>query len=206
MRQAFISMLELQDKMNCKVHPQWRQRNYPWYRALWTECAELMDHHGWKWWKHQQPDLPQIHLEIVDIWHFGLSLLLSTGASLDQLAEQLEQQWTSPDTDTDFLRAVEALALDTLQGQQFSIPLFCRLLELTDFDLVQLYQQYVGKNVLNFFRQDHGYKDGRYHKVWSGKEDNEHLAEILQQMDAQTPDLQTAVYQALAQRYPQSDL
>ena len=34
------------------------------------ECSELLDHYGWKWWKHQATDLDQVKLEIVDIWHF----------------------------------------------------------------------------------------------------------------------------------------
>lgn len=202
MKQAFISMLDLQDKMNSKVHPQWQQQGYEWYRAIWTECAELMDHHGWKWWKKQNPDTHQIQLEIVDIWHFGMSILLTSGESHEALAQQLESQWHSAKTTDNFLEAVEALAGDTLSRKDFSIPLFCQLMELSQFEFVQLYQQYIGKNVLNFFRQDHGYKDGSYHKVWHGKEDNEHLAEILSELGMECTDLQSAVYAALEARYP----
>ena len=35
------------------------------------------------------------------------------------------------------------------------------------------------KNVLNKFRQDNGYKEGTYRKIWNGKEDNVVLSEIL---------------------------
>jgi len=202
MKQALISMLNLQDKMNCKVHPQWQQQGYAWYRAIWTECAELMDHHGWKWWKKQTPDQHQIQLEIVDIWHFGLSILLSQGVPVDALATRLESEWHSAERTDDFLTAVEQLAEHTLHSQDFSIPLFCQLMQLADFDFNHLYQQYVGKNVLNFFRQDHGYKEGTYHKIWHGREDNEHLAEILTQFDSEQGDLQEAVYRELAARYP----
>ncbi|RLT98100.1 dUTP diphosphatase [Ketobacter sp.] len=202
MKQAFVSMLELQDKMNSKVHPQWQQQGYAWYRAIWTECAELMDHHGWKWWKKQTPDSHQIKLEIVDIWHFGLSILLTSGKTAEELAEELASHWQSADTTQDFLVAVEQLAQHTLTSKGFSVPLFCQLMELCNFPLVELYQQYIGKNVLNFFRQDHGYKEGTYHKVWHGKEDNEHLAEILANLDGTQADLQTTVYTQLQVRYP----
>lgn len=40
---------------------------------------------------------------------------------------------------------------------------------------LEWFKQYTGKNVLNVFRQDHGYKAGTYIKVWDGREDNEHL-------------------------------
>ncbi|MGB1061126.1 MAG: dUTP diphosphatase [Ketobacter sp.] len=204
MKHAFISMLELQNRMNSKVHPQWQQQGYEWYRAIWTECAELMDHHGWKWWKKQTPDTHQIQLEIVDIWHFGMSILLTSGDSVESIAETMEAQWQSANSTQDFLVAVEELARNTLTTQHFSIPLFCQLMELSDFSLVQLYHQYVGKNVLNFFRQDHGYKEGTYHKQWHGKEDNEHLAEILNTVSDQTTDLQDTVYKELQARYPKA--
>ena len=58
-------MLELQDKMNARVHPDWQSQNFPWYRAIWTECAETMDHYGWKWWKKQTPDRDQVCMELV---------------------------------------------------------------------------------------------------------------------------------------------
>ena len=47
----------------------------------------------------------------------------------------------------------------------------------------ELFRLYVGKNVLNGFRQDHGYKDGTYRKTWAGREDNEHLMELLDGVD-----------------------
>ena len=69
-------MLALQDAMNSKINPEWRQAGNEWYRAIWIECAEMLDHYGWKWWKHQQADMDQVTLEIVDIWHFMLSDML----------------------------------------------------------------------------------------------------------------------------------
>ena len=68
----------------------------------------------------------------------------------------------------------------------------------------QLYRGYVGKNVLNFFRQDHGYKEGTYRKHWhDGREDNEHLVEALQSLDASEPGFKNALYDALKHRYEQ---
>ena len=68
-----------------------------------------------------------------------------------------------------------------------------------DFD--SLYSSYVGKNVLNFFRQDHGYQEGSYVKTWAGREDNEHLVELLQGLDQGAADYADAVYAALSVRY-----
>ena len=57
-------------------------------------------------------------------------------------------------------------------------------------DLNELYRQYIGKNTLNFFRQDHGYKEGTYIKVWHGKEDNEVLANLVNVLDVSAEDFQ----------------
>lgn len=202
MKHQLITMLELQNRMNSKVHPRWRQQQFAWYRAVWTECAELMDHHGWKWWKQQTPELDQIQLEIVDIWHFGMSIRLQENEDVEAVAGLIESQWRNIGSSNDFLQAVELLATDTLSQKSFSIPLFCQLMQLADMDISSLFQRYVGKNVLNFFRQDHGYKDGTYIKIWQGKEDNEHLADILAMLDPTAEDYQEAVYSALEHRYP----
>lgn len=42
-----------------------------------------------------------------------------------------------------------------------------------------LFLGYVGKNLLNRFRQQNGYKQGTYIKIWNGQEDNEVLTEML---------------------------
>jgi hypothetical protein len=65
-----------------------------------------------------------------------------------------------------------------------------------------LYKQYVSKNVLNFFRQDHGYKEGSYQKIWQGKEDNEHLVEVIRELNPLDPQYPEKLYQFLKDRYP----
>lgn len=37
-------MLQLQDAMNTRVSDTWRENGYEWYRAIWVECAEMLDH------------------------------------------------------------------------------------------------------------------------------------------------------------------
>jgi hypothetical protein len=42
--------------------------------------------------------------------------------------------------------------------------------------------------MLNKFRQDNGYKEGSYIKIWDGKEDNVVMQEILNSSSDITPD------------------
>lgn len=36
-------MLTLQDAMNTRVSDTWRENGYEWYRAIWVECAEMLN-------------------------------------------------------------------------------------------------------------------------------------------------------------------
>ncbi len=200
---AVLTMLDLQDKMNTKVHPNWREQGYEWYRAAWIECAELMDHAGYKWWKHAEPDIEQIQLEVVDIWHFGMSALLVGNEDTEALAGIIVADLNATsDANLSLLEASEALASACITSESFSTPAFLNLMRASDLTFDQLYRMYVGKNVLNFFRQDHGYKDGSYVKVWNGREDNEHLSDILNGLDARDENFADAVYRGLNDRYP----
>lgn len=42
MRQQILTMLDMQNSMNKKIHPDWIDQNYEWYRAIWIECGELL--------------------------------------------------------------------------------------------------------------------------------------------------------------------
>lgn len=200
---AVQTMLDLQDKMNTKVHPKWREQGYEWYRAAWIECAELMDHAGYKWWKHAEPDIEQIQLEVVDIWHFGMSALLVSSEHTDSVAADIVKDLSAEsDASLSLLEASEALASACITSESFSTSAFLNLMRASGLSFDQLYRMYVGKNVLNFFRQDHGYKDGSYIKVWDGREDNEHLSDILSGLDASDAGFADAVYKGLSGSYP----
>ena len=215
MKTKLLTMLDLQDQMNTKVHPDWREQNFEWYRAIWTECAELMDHYGWKWWKHQEHDRSQLQMELIDIWHFMLSeLLLETEGRLAQACTSLLQGLDSPEDhqilefdgksypihNLNLISKLELL-IGTSVARRIELGLFEAIMADCDMDWNELFRQYVGKNVLNFFRQDNGYKQGNYRKIWDGKEDNEHLVEILERLDARDDQFQDNLYAALSSRY-----
>ncbi|MFT4825421.1 MAG: dimeric dUTPase (all-alpha-NTP-PPase superfamily) [Halioglobus sp.] len=204
MKQALINMLTMQSNMNSRVHEDWVNQNFEWYRAIWIECGELIEHHGYKWWKKQVPDLDQVQLEAIDIWHFGLSALFQDGKSIETLANEIQTELEQHQpSGLGVPESTEALALHSLDSQSFSPSLFWDLLIAAELDFQGLYRSYVGKNVLNFFRQDHGYKDGSYIKQWGGREDNEHLVDLLAELDSNAEDFSEQVYAALKTRYKQ---
>mgnify|MGYP000046393769 CR=1 FL=1 len=195
-------MLTMQDAMNSRVSETWRTNGYEWYRAIWVECAEMLDHHGWKWWKHQEIDVAQVQLELVDIFHFGLSLRLMTGESVETITEELANELTQNTQETDFKIALENLASAAVSQKSFDAIALADCMKLMKMNLDELFRQYVGKNTLNFFRQDHGYKEGSYIKIWHGEEDNEVLANLVNKLDASAADFQQQLYKALEEKYP----
>ena len=202
MKQALANMLTMQHKMNSRVHENWVDQDFEWYRAAWIECGELIDHYGYKWWKKQDPDMEQVRLEVIDIWHFGMSALFGDGKEIDRIAEEIAEELEAHQPRGLGVReATEALALHSLQSKSFSPSRFWDLMLASGLDFDALYTAYVRKNVLNFFRQDHGYKDGSYIKNWDGREDNEHLAELVANLDHDAGDFAEQVYRALEQRY-----
>jgi dimeric dUTPase (all-alpha-NTP-PPase superfamily) len=162
----------------------------------------MLDHYGWKWWKHQKPDMQQVHLELVDIWHFALSDLILHNATLEDAAEQAVKGLNQTVEAADFRSAIEQLAMVSIHSQAADIGRFAAVMRAAELSFEELFKTYMGKNVLNFFRQDHGYKEGSYIKIWNGREDNEYLAEILAKLDANSPDFSDEVYRQLEQAYP----
>ena len=110
-------------------------------------------------------------------------------------------EWDNPWESRGFLQDVEELARVALAEHRFAVAVVPTLLDQIECGFDDLYRSYVGKNVLNFFRQDHGYRDGSYRKQWQGREDNEHLTEVLASLDADSRSFRNDVYAELSSRY-----
>ena len=200
LREKIKEMLDLQNKINEKVHPHWREQNFEWYRAIWIECAELLDHYGWKWWKKQSPNQAQIELELVDIWHFGLSILLSNydiEKSISLISEGMMDQRGSGK----FRENLEDFTSNTLQTRSFDLKRFNQVMNDVGLTFEKLYVGYISKNVLNSFRQDKGYQAGTYIKDWGGIEDNEYLIRLASKMDPKSENFSSELYTLMEKEY-----
>ena len=210
------TMLSLQTSMNIKVDPNWVKARYPYLRAVIIEAAEAIEHHGWKWWKKQEKDLPQLQMELIDIWHFILSEILlrnqadqdkSLTALTDSLSDSCTQNVINFDDQHILINELDLIAKFELLialsvSRRIELALFASIMTDCEISWTELYCQYVGKNVLNMFRQDKGYKEGTYQKTWNGREDNEYLVEIIGSLDSSRSEFKDEVYAALESAYP----
>ena len=125
-----------------------------------------------------------------------------TGDTVESISSKLAKELHQGTGENDFKVALENLASAAVSNKAFDAKALADCMSLMNMDLNELFRQYVGKNTLNFFRQDHGYKEGSYIKIWNGEEDNEVLAILVNKLDASADDFQQQLYAALKEKYP----
>lgn len=206
-------MVKLQNEMNSVINEDWIHKGWDFLRAAAIESCEAIEHHGWKWWKHQSKDLKQLQMEIVDIWHFILSTkIVDNNGNLNKTSdeiflslEQLSDTITFGDKTYNLAEMNLLSKLDLLVGlfcfKKIELNLFISILLECGLDENELYSQYIQKNVLNIFRQNNGYKDGSYIKIWNNEEDNVHLVRIAKTIDIDSPMYSRKIYEKLEETY-----
>jgi len=201
LEEMFLLQKELNDSTNGKnwelgVNKFGKEIN--WLRCIHMEVSELIESTPWKHWKNinAAPDMNNIHIELVDIWHFLMSYILQE-TNVPKAVSLVNTHCiyeASQDVDVKLMikeaeklsyisLAIETGNMPTFSGVERFIDQFFRCCKISGLSFTWLQKLYIGKNCLNKFRQDNGYKEGTYIKEWSGKEDNVIMVEILEQME-----------------------
>ena len=208
--QMFLLQMQLNNQTNGQV---WikgytkENRQISWYRGIYMEVAEAIDSFNWKHWKNinDEPDWDNIRVELVDIWHFVMSE--SIRINDQSYANKHLDIKAKGDYDTDTLISLleKMLKLSVVSSIDKEInnireitDTFFIIISHLDIDVENLYKRYVVKNQLNTFRQQNGYKDGSYIKIWGGVEDNVVAFDIMNMNPKITP---TELYDKLDSAY-----
>ncbi|UFH58519.1 dUTP diphosphatase [Sulfurovum mangrovi] len=223
-----LQMLKLQQQLNDATNGEgWEQgitkngKLIDWKRCTYLECAELIESYPWKHWKNidAEPDYANIKIEAVDIWHFIMSQGLEDYkikglGEIETLAKDINAlpnfaSFDAPIVPTEKNHYEQIETVEELMRVIFSNESTTKMMESfidvaiqSGLNLDALYELYVGKNILNQFRQDHGYKEGTYIKLWNGKEDNVIMQGILDKDNTISPN---ELYQRLKEAYPSFD-
>ncbi len=220
-----LEMLKLQQQLNDETNGlNWENgitkngKIIDWKRCIYLEAGELIESYPWKHWKNinAKPDYDNIKIELVDIWHFIMSEALRVYktedlGSIEDIAYMIvnlsQFNEFNSNNKKDNLDIYQEMAL----VEEMIEVLFCKnsidklissfLLTSSSLNLKlpELYRLYIGKNILNRFRQDNGYKNGIYIKIWNGKEDNAIMQNILDKNSNITAD---ELYNRLKELYP----
>ena len=220
-----LLMLQLQNQLNEATNgDKWTQgitkngKTINWRRCIYMECAEMVDSFSWKHWKSidKEPDWDNHQIEVVDVWHFIMSLAIEEYAKdlrggVEDLGISIAQypKFDMIITDKknfskqeDVIEQIEKLIRLAINEGKLDLEKlvtdFFTLVIMSGLNLDTLYRLYVGKNILNQFRQDHGYKDGSYIKVWNGEEDNVVMKRVWEDDSNIKPDM---LYKELAKVY-----
>jgi len=226
-QQMLYSMFQMQQKLNDDTNGINWESGYnkhgkiiSWKRCIYMECCELIDSFSWKHWKDisAEPNWQNIQIEIIDIWHFVMSLALeyyhnNKMGNIDDIVSYILdnksfKMFCKEPVNIDNADQMEIInqaeriihitsgvyknPFEMIISEFFTVAHNCGL------NLESLYKVYIGKNVLNSFRQDNGYKEGTYKKTWGEVEDNVVMNKILNDNPTISPE---ELYKALDAEY-----
>ena len=197
-------MFELQQQLNDNTNGEiWTEgatkegRQISWLRCIYMEATEAIDSFNWKHWKDldAKHDLDNAKVELVDIWHFLMSEAIHFGdAGFAEIYNDMKpERDTDPEKLVEILEKIIAVAasanVDKSQNSLYQLfALFFQAIAHMEMDVPELYKRYLVKNQLNTFRQEHGYKDGSYVKMWGDVEDNVVAFKIMDDNPELTPE------------------
>lgn len=221
--------ITLQTKLNELVHPLWHKQNYDWTQAALMEAVEAYDSLPWKWWKHQSLDKQNLQTELIDVFHFLLSKsieqdiqnpqhqqtkqIFDTLALFEPVLTELDKQITDtndPNNKIEILKQtikelIQNLATPNTDLLTTFLSWFAAYTQ-TGLTLQDLQIAYLTKNTLNILRQELGYKEGTYQKIFDYPpyhqlEDNQVMSLIQQNLDITDPQFAYKLRQKFLEAY-----
>lgn len=144
-----------------------------------------------EWLKGQELDEENLQVEVVDIFHFLLSYLIQNKPTIKEgltrfvtnrlaevRAEAINKEKAIKELHT-FIHKVSDLALSKPRSVSKRtlikriVEQFAVVMASTNVSPELLFKLYIGKNRLNVFRTNNGYKVGEYSKNWGEQTDNQ---------------------------------
>ncbi len=201
-KMLLLNMLTLQEELNIATNGSEYKLGFTehgdkisWTRCIVMEAFELASFTKWRHWEDIEGtiDWHNIQIEIIDILHFVLSYLLQH-VNIDDIIDDvviLSNYDISNFPDVTSIRdESENLIYYTLMVQNnddidsknaahIILSKFFLLAQFAAIAFEDLYKIYVAKNRLNLFKQNNGYKEGTYSKIWGDKKDSEVMFEML---------------------------
>jgi len=196
----FKEVAQLQVELNNKLVPEWRTANLNWQDAILAEAGEFIESTGYKWWKKIKPDWDNMKVEAIDLLHFIIADYLKFAgyeneSPLDKkihvfgyfMGDAFISGKKVPVPEDENIRLgqikEELHILVSMNYQKDRVKMvypLTRIFILLGLDENDVYKRYGVKNLLNIYRSERGYNEGKYVKEVCGNEDNVAIAKILQ--------------------------
>ena len=157
MENIYSRQIAFQERMNTNYDIQ--------YLALVGELGELVDSFGFADWKVDVRDEENILVEGMDICIFAMNC-----------NHYLKRDFIQPDVSR-WANYSDYQLVDEIV-EHMSNKKFLEIVQLIFTAYPEVKTRIIGKQALNTFRQDNGYKEGTYKKMWNGVQDNVYMFEI----------------------------
>jgi hypothetical protein len=223
--------LEVQNELNLKLSPEWKEKGWNYCDAMFTEATEAFNHLNWEWWRATDRviDWDQVKLELVDVGHFLFSEIMAHGYEEDfiqqinyAIQDEKEYDFVEGAMNVDrvkrgfkaFIRAVLNYNLEGRDPSYFAnvLDIFISNIWKLGLTIPQFYTLFIGKVCLNQLRWKNGYKKGVnevgrlanpefYIKNWFGVEDNVWLAENAASLNPKAEDFKEQLTAKLEAQY-----
>ncbi len=186
---SFNEVVELQNKLNERVDPNWKSAKQDWNLAMLVEGVELIDSIDWPWWKTIKTDWHNIEVEMLDEFHFLLAksiedkqvpFISNIFMAKEVSSKENEKVQKDKKLSDEICNIIKTKFIPSIQINN-TLGAFLAWTEvwyLLGNNADDLFRKYKMKYTLNQFRQDNGYKIGEYSKIWFGEEDNVHVQKL----------------------------
>lgn len=163
----------------------WLTQGKDFMLAASVESTEAVDCTGWEWWKKSELAVDSMKMELVDVALFTFSQAMVELFTPKQVAIYLQEGFGFDYQVSDTIQLCKKLQVSAARGLVISTVVdLAKVSDSIGMDMNELYALYIGKAVLNGFRQDNGYKLGDYPKDWNGVSDNSVLIDICRNLKA----------------------
>lgn len=171
-----LSIVEMQDSLNVLINPEWITAKQDWQSAMFAESIEAIESIDLN--DSSKTDIPNIIVELIDLVHFNISVLLELNAGdKTLLSSNLYRMILSNnkdglllpiDDDADILADLTKINSLVLKGEYVAtLSETFKCLGRLNVTFEESYNIYLAKNALNIVRQKFGYKTGEYVKMWN---------------------------------------
>ena len=187
-------MINIQKQFNTQVHPEWEKQNFNFKLAMFIETCELIDSFDWKWWKHSFANWENVEIEMVDIFLFMLSqLIINNNTTIPMsffIAKELKNESIrkkDKKLETYITKKLQEEFIFALSTNNIinTVLIWIGIWYELGYNFINLYKLSKMKSTLNQFRQENGYQDGTYIKIWNSEEDNIVAQRLIKNMSVQ---------------------
>jgi dimeric dUTPase (all-alpha-NTP-PPase superfamily) len=184
-KEMFREMLEAQEHLNIRYKGEtWREliSGKKIEMAIFTEIAEFLESspEEWKWWKSDLNDRQNQYIEVIDVVHFGLTMLLRYNKNIEDIVSSFNYEDIYK-----LFKNSENQGISNAMINFFDCPdvstFYTLIISLCQFPekplfLEEVWRGYFEKNKLNIERIEGGYSKGKYQKInEKGEEDNRRI-------------------------------